>query len=69
MEEPFVDSPRPRLQCLNCERSVAEVPLISIAHRDGTAYICPQCLPVLIHRPYVFAGKLGGVESLLPPEH
>jgi len=69
VEKAFVDGSPPAMQCLSCERSVAEVPLLSIAHRDGTAYICPQCLPILIHRPYAFAGKLGGVESLQPPEH
>ena len=56
------------MHCLNCERNVTEVPLLAISHRDGTAYICPQCLPILIHRPHAFAGKQGGVESLQPPE-
>jgi len=56
------------LYCVNCERTVEQVPLLSILHRDGAAYICPQCLPILIHKPYALAGKLGGVESLQPNE-
>ncbi|HET7089863.1 MAG TPA: hypothetical protein VFL17_14595 [Anaerolineae bacterium] len=56
-------------QCINCERSVGEVPLIPIVHRDGPAHICPQCLPILIHQPDALTGKLAGVESLQPHEH
>ncbi len=56
------------LHCVNCERTVEQVPLLSILHRDGAAYICPQCLPILIHKPDALGGKLGGVESLQPPE-
>jgi hypothetical protein len=50
--------------CVNCGRSVEQVPLISIIHRAGAAYICPQCLPILIHEPQALAGKLAGAESL-----
>jgi hypothetical protein len=56
------------LRCVNCERTVDQVPLLSILHRDGAAYICPQCLPILIHKPQALSGKLGGVEALQPHE-
>ena len=56
-------------QCVNCGRSVEQVPLISIVHRDGPAYICPQCLPTLIHDPQALVGKLAGAEALRPHEH
>jgi hypothetical protein len=48
---------------------VEQAPLIPIAHRDGPAHICPQCLPILIHDPHALSGKLIGVESLAPREH
>jgi hypothetical protein len=38
-------------------------------HRNGTAYICPQCLPVLIHQPQQLLTKLPGAEALQPHEH
>ena len=38
-------------QCVYCERTVEDVPLLNLTHRHGTAYICPQCLPILIHQP------------------
>ena len=57
------------MQCVNCQRSVEQVPLLTLNHRGGTAYICPQCLPVLIHEPQLLVGKLAGAESLRPHEH
>ena len=60
-----MDTPK----CINCERSVDQVPLLTLAIRSGTAYICPQCLPTLIHEPQNLVGKLAGVESLQPHEH
>ena len=57
------------VQCVNCERSVDQVPLIAIVHRGGAAYICPQCLPILIHEPQALVGKLAGAESLQPRGH
>jgi hypothetical protein len=59
----------PVKQCVNCNRSVEQVPLISIEHRDGAAYICPQCLPILIHEPQALVGKLSGAEALSGRSH
>ncbi len=47
-------------QCLNCGRSEEQVPLVSLRFRGKPLSICPQCLPILIHRPEQLAGKLGG---------
>jgi hypothetical protein len=52
------------MQCVNCERSVEQVPLITLNLRSGVAYICPQCFPTLIHKPQLLVGKLEGAESL-----
>jgi hypothetical protein len=56
-------------RCVNCERTVEEVPLLTLTHRTGAAYICPQCLPVLIHEPQHLLNKLPGAEALQPHEH
>ncbi len=56
-------------RCLSCERTVKEVPLLTLTHRDGIAYICPQCLPVLIHQPQQLLDRLPGAEALQPHEH
>lgn len=58
-------------QCLNCERSEKDIPLMSLAYRDDIFFICPQCLPVLIHKPQNLAGKLEGADKFPPvsPDH
>lgn len=58
-----------KIQCVNCARTFREVPLIPLVLVTGQSYICPQCLPVLIHKPQVLIGKLAGVESLQPHQH
>ncbi len=58
-----------KMQCVNCERTVEQVPLIQVHTRDGQAFICPQCLPVLIHKPQQLADKLRGADALVPHEH
>lgn len=55
--------------CLNCNRSETEIPLINLSYRKETLYICPHCLPVLIHKPQNLAGKLEGAENLSPANH
>jgi hypothetical protein len=57
------------VRCVNCGRGVEEVPLLNLTHRHGPAYICPQCLPVLIHQPQQLLNKLPGAEALQPHEH
>lgn len=56
-------------QCLNCNRSETVVPLVTLSYHEETLYICPQCLPVLIHNPQDLVGKLEGAEGLSPVEH
>jgi hypothetical protein len=55
--------------CINCQRPVTQVPLLALTHREGQSYICPQCLPYLIHNPELLVGKLAGAEALQPHNH
>lgn len=55
--------------CLNCDRSETEIPLVTLRHAGEQAWICSQCLPVLIHHPQKLAGKLGGAEDIPPASH
>jgi hypothetical protein len=56
--------------CLNCGLSEQEKPLLTIKYRQNEIYICPQCLPVLIHKPANLADRLPGAESFgAPAEH
>jgi len=45
-------------QCLNCARPESETPLITLRLQTRTVYICPQCLPALIHHPEQIAAKV-----------
>ncbi len=38
-------------RCLRCDRTSAQVPLIRLRYGQRDYWICPQDLPVLIHRP------------------
>lgn len=57
------------MRCLQCGRDQNDTPLIQIAYREATLWICPQHLPVLIHDPSKLAGKLPGAETLRPADH
>ena len=56
-------------QCIHCQRTVDEVPLMPVKFQETKSWICPQHLPILIHKPQVLAGKLPGVENLTPEGH
>ncbi len=44
--------------CMNCARADTRVPLVQLRFHERTLYICPQCLPALIHHPERLAEKL-----------
>ena len=56
-------------ECVACQRSAEEVPLIALEFRGEQFRICPQHLPVLIHDPTRLAGLLPGAEGMEPAEH
>jgi hypothetical protein len=57
------------LKCVHCERNSYEVPLVALRYQDTEAWICPQHLPILIHKPQMLTGKLPGVENLVSEGH
>lgn len=61
--------PEKASQCVYCDRSSDEVPLLEIKYREESSWICPQHLPVLIHKPHNLIGKLPGAENLSPEGH
>ena len=36
-------------KCFNCGKDEKEVPLVQLTFSGTPVWICPQCLPVLIH--------------------
>lgn len=55
--------------CLNCERAEEQIPLLTLHFRGETIYLCPQCLPALIHKPEKMAARLPGIDTTKPVEH
>jgi hypothetical protein len=55
--------------CLNCNKTDQEVPLLQMRFQHKIVFICPQCLPVLIHKPANLVKKLPGMENIQPPQH
>ncbi len=37
--------------CLNCKRTSDQIPLVRLKYTGNELWICPQCLPTLIHKP------------------
>ena len=64
-----MDATGPRPSCLVCGRTSDEVPLLTFEFRGEERRICPQHLPVLIHRPARLAEVLPGADSLGPADH
>jgi len=54
--------------CLYCDRTSDQVPLINMYFKGKETWICPQHLPMLIHKPAQLANKLPGLEAVEPPE-
>ena len=54
--------------CIYCDQSSEDVPLISFEYHERIYWICPQHLPILIHKPAQLAGKVPGLENLGEPE-
>ncbi|MFN2153183.1 MAG: hypothetical protein ACK2T5_16375 [Anaerolineales bacterium] len=55
--------------CAHCGRTSDEVPLMTLNFKDRVAWICPQHLPILIHKPQNLVGKVPGVENLSAEGH
>ncbi len=61
-----MEESKTQYHCLNCNRSEAEIPVVSLRYDGKSNWICSQCLPMLIHQPQMLAGKLAGAENLVP---
>jgi len=46
------------MKCVFCDRTSEEVPLISFEYKGKEYRICTAHLPLLLHKPEMFVGKL-----------
>ena len=52
--------------CLNCNTSENDIPLVNLVYTGKQAFICSNCLPLLIHHPQKLIGTLDGAENIAP---
>jgi len=55
--------------CINCGITEKDRPLLTLQFNGGQIWMCPQCLPILIHAPQKLAGRLPGAESMTGAQH
>lgn len=56
--------------CIYCEQSSQHVPLLPFIFNDQQHWICPQHLPILIHKPEQLSDKLPGMQiNPVEPHH
>jgi hypothetical protein len=46
------------MKCIQCDRSAGQVPLLMFQYKGGEFAICPEHLPILIHKPAMLEGKI-----------
>jgi hypothetical protein len=61
-----MDNFKSAFTCLSCGRAETELPLVALRYDGAQAWICSQCLPILIHHPQRLAGKLRAAEEIEP---
>ncbi|KGL63503.1 hypothetical protein PHEL85_0539 [Polaribacter sp. Hel1_85] len=47
-----------------CKKSSTETPVTKFYYQESEFYICPQHIPVLIHKPHELEGLLDGADKL-----
>ncbi|MCU0487331.1 MAG: hypothetical protein MUE67_00095 [Anaerolineales bacterium] len=55
--------------CIVCERTENEVPLLLMRYMGKDYSICPQHLPILIHKPQQLEDRLPGAANLSAHSH
>ena len=50
-------------QCLKCGRESGLNPLIQLIYKGQSLWICPQHLPILIHKPAELANIIPGIDQ------
>lgn len=48
--------------CLNCGISEQERPLLTLKFQAKELFICPQCMPILIHKSHDLVDKIPGFQ-------
>jgi hypothetical protein len=55
--------------CLNCGSSEMDRPLLTLKFQEKDVYICPECMPIMIHKPQQLVEKLPEMKPWGPASH
>jgi len=50
-------------KCIVCGKTHEEIPVTKFYYKETEFYICPQHIPMLIHKPTELADMLPGAEE------
>ncbi|MBP8793296.1 MAG: hypothetical protein KBE41_13175 [Lutibacter sp.] len=50
-------------ECIVCKTPSTEIPVTKFYYKDSEFYICPQHIPVIIHKPQDLVGILEGADT------
>lgn len=59
----------PNATCLNCGSSEMDRPLLTLRFQGKEVHLCPECMPIMIHKPQQLIEKLPGMKPWGPPNH
>lgn len=50
-------------RCFNCDKTESDIPVLNMKYKQNELWVCPQCIPNLIHNPDVVQSKLSNTEN------
>jgi hypothetical protein len=50
-------------ECFNCGKTDEQIPVLEMRYKQNQLWVCPQCIPNLIHNPDVVQAKLKESEA------
>jgi len=50
-------------KCIVCGKNHQEIPVTKFYYKENEFYICPQHIPMLIHKPTELAGLIPDAEN------
>ena len=49
--------------CFNCKSAESDIPVVNMRFKGKELWICPRCIPSLIHEPQIVQEKLDATDQ------
>jgi len=49
--------------CFNCQTSEQHVPVVRMSYKGKELWVCPRCIPSMIHEPQIVQSALKEAEN------